>query len=260
MPELPDLQVFSRNLNKKFSGKTLKKITVLVDKKLNVSTGELKNSLEKQKLSEVYREGKELHLKFDNGHVLALHLMLKGQLFSFEKKNEHKYPVIELLFTDEAGLALSDYQKAATPTLNPQEREAPDALSEAVNFNFLKQPLQSTKTTIKNLLLDQHVIRGIGNAYADEILWDARISPFSICNKIPDDAIRKLAKSIKTVLQDAEKQILKTHSEIISGEVRDFLKIHNSKKKKSPTGGVIQFKMVSSRKSYYTDEQELFTK
>ena len=81
---------------------------------------------------------------------------------------------------------------------------------------------------------------------------------FLFCNKIPDAAIKKLAKSIKTVLHDAEDQILKTHPEIISGEVRDFLKIHNSKKKESPTGGVIHFKMVSSRKSYYTDEQELF--
>ena len=180
MPELPDLEVFSRNLNKKLAGKTLKKVSVPVDKKLNLSTGKLKSSLEKQKLSEVYREGKELHFKFINGDILALHLMLKGQLYTFEKKNGHKYPIIELLFTDDTGLALSDYQKAATPTLNPEEREAPDALSKAVNFNFLKQQLQTTKTTIKNLLLDQQVVRGIGNAYADEILWDAGISPFSI--------------------------------------------------------------------------------
>ncbi|MEP6595132.1 MAG: hypothetical protein ABJA71_04255 [Ginsengibacter sp.] len=154
-------------------------------------------------------------------------LMLRGQLYIFEKNNDHKFSIIELLFTEDIGLALSDYQKAATPTLNPEEREVPYALLESANYNFLKQKLQSTKTTIKNLLLDQHVIRGIGSAYADEILWDARISPFSICNKIPDAAIKKLAKSIKAVLHDAEKQILKTHPEIIHGEVRDFLKIHN---------------------------------
>jgi formamidopyrimidine-DNA glycosylase len=206
----------------------------------------------------VYRDGKELHFRFNNGNVLALHLMLRGQLNIFEKKNEHKYSIIELLFSDDTGLALSDYQKAATPTLNPEKREAHDALSEEVNFKFLKQELQSTKSIIKKLLLDQHAIRGIGNAYADEILWDAGISPFSVCNKIPDAAIKKLAKSIKTVLKDAEKQILKKHPEIISGEVRDFLKIHNAKKTKSPTGRTIQFRVINSRKSYYTDEQELF--
>jgi formamidopyrimidine-DNA glycosylase len=60
------------------------------------------------------------------------------------------------------------------------------------------------------------------------------------------------------VLHDAEKQILATHPDIISGEVRDFLKIHNARKKQSPTGGEIHNKIVSSRKTYYTDEQDLY--
>lgn len=79
-----------------------------------------------------------------------------------------------------------------------------------------------TRTNIKNLLLDQKVIRGIGNAYADEILWHARISPLSVCNKIPDEKIKAIAKSIKTVLHKAIKHICKSHPQIISGEVRDF--------------------------------------
>jgi formamidopyrimidine-DNA glycosylase len=82
--------------------------------------------------------------------------------------------------------------------------------------------------------MDQHVIRGIGNAYADEILWDAGISPFSISNKIPGKKIDALVKSIKSVLKEAEKEIVKRDPGIISGEVRDFLKIHNAKKTHSP--------------------------
>ena len=106
--------------------------------------------------------------------------------------------------------------------------------------------------------MDQKIIRGIGNAYADEILWDAGISPFSVCNKIPDEKIKRLPRSIRSVLQDAEKQIRKSKPDIISGEVRDFLKIHNAKKEQSPTGGKIHHKMANSRITYYTDEQELF--
>src|SRR4051812_41931567 len=108
MPELPDLQIFSRNLNKKLAGKTLNKINVLVDKKLNVSPGKLSSSLEKRKLDKIYREGKELYFKFDNDNILALHLMLRGQLHVFEKENEHKYSIIELFFNDDTGLALCD--------------------------------------------------------------------------------------------------------------------------------------------------------
>jgi formamidopyrimidine-DNA glycosylase len=59
-------------------------------------------------------------------------------------------------------------------------------------------------------------------------------------------------------LNNAEKQIIKTHPDIISGEVRDFLQIHHSKKMKSPTGAAIQYKTSGSRKTYFTDEQELF--
>lgn len=259
MPELPDLQVFSRNLHKKLEGKKLKKLLLPVTNKIKAPVAEFKKAFEGQELQQVYREGKELRISFANGNVLGLHLMLHGDLHLFEDKNENKNTVLEMIFDDNTGLALTDWQKMATPTLNPEARETPDALSEDVNADFLKQRLQKTRTTVKNLLLDQHVIRGIGNAYADEILWHAGISPFSVCNKIPDEKIKVLAKSIKKVLKDAEKQIMKTHPDIISGEVRDFLQIHHSKKTKSPTGAAIQNKVSGSRKTYFTEEQELFT-
>lgn len=66
--------------------------------------------------------------------------------------------------------------------------------------------------------MDQKVIRGIGNAYADEILWEALISPVSVCNKIPDNKIKALSKSIKKVLKNAVKQIVKKKPDIISGD------------------------------------------
>jgi len=258
MPELPDLQVFSRNLEKALAGKTLQKVTVHNAKKLNVSAAALQKTLKDQKLKKVHRVGKELHFDFDSGDVLALHLMLRGQLHLFEKKNTHKHTIIELLFDDDTGLAMTDGFGQATPTLNPEEREAIDALSPKMTTAFLKEQLSKTKGNIKNLLLDQHIIRGIGNAYADEILWDAGISPFSSSQKIPEPKIKALAKSIKDVLHKAEKQILKTHPDIISGEVRDFMDIHNPKKTHSPSGATIQHKAVGGRKTYYTEEQELF--
>ena len=258
MPELPDLQVFSRNLRKKIMGKKVKKIAIPIKKKIKSPEAGFKKAIEGQKVKDVYREGKELHISFANGQVLGLHLMLHGDLHFFEEKNEHKYTILELLFEDGSGLALTDWQRSATPTLNPEPREAPDALSEKINYQFLKNKLSATRSSIKNFLLDQHVIRGIGNAYADEILWHAGISPFSVCKMIPDDKIKQLAKSIKKILKDAEKQIIKKNPDIISGEVRDFLVIHGSKIEKSPTGAIIRNKVVGSRKTYYTEEQELF--
>lgn len=258
MPELPDLQAFSRNLSKKLVGKTVEKIHARYKKKLKTDEKDLRRALEGAKLTAVYREGKELRFAFDNGNVLGVHLMLKGELNLFEGKNAKKYPIIELLFTDGTGLAMTDWQGQATPTLNPEPSEAPDALSKTVNYKFLKETLGRSKAAVKKLMMDQHVIRGIGNAFADEILWDARISPFSTSNKIPDTAIKALAKSIRSVLAKAEKTILKNHPDIISGEVRDFLPIHNAKKKQSPEGAKIRSDQTGGRKTYYTDEQMLY--
>jgi formamidopyrimidine-DNA glycosylase len=258
MPELPDLQAFSHNLDKKLAGKTLIQVNVVNAKKLNVSHKELKDTLEGQKLDKVYREGKELYFKFSKGDILALHLMLHGKLFLFEGKNENKYSIIELHFGDSTGLVLTDFQGIANPTLNPEEKDAPDALSKDGGVEYLTTRLQKTKTNIKTVLLDQKIIRGIGNAYADEILWHAGISPFSISNKIPENKIKELVASIHTVLKNAEKEIIKASPDIISGEIRDFMHIHNSKKTHSPKGAAIIIK-DGTRKTYYTEEQELYS-
>jgi len=256
MPELPDLQVFSRNLTKALKGKKLENIKVIIAQKLNVTEKELKNTLESHKISDVYRVGKELHFEFENKHVLSLHLMLHGQLFLYNNTNENKFTIIEMLFDDGIGLALTDFQKAATPTLDPADNSTPDALD--FDDKYLENKLAATRTPVKTVLIDQHVLRGIGNAYADEILYDAKISPFSPSNKIPSGKVKQLIKSIKSVLENAEKHILKNHPDIISGEFRGFLKVHQPKRKETPSGETIHQKPVGSRKTYYTDAQELY--
>ncbi|MDR6337168.1 formamidopyrimidine-DNA glycosylase [Filimonas zeae] len=257
MPELPDLQVFSSNLTKQLAGKTLERITIS-SKKTKTSSAAFKKALQQQKLTKVYREGKELRFAFANGHILGMHLMLHGQLHFFTKKPDKKYVTTALLFTDGTGLALSDYQGAAVPSLDPEEKEAPDALSKQFTAAYLQKQLAATRSAIKNVLLDQQVVRGIGNAYADEILWQAGISPFSVANKIPAAAVKKLARIIPKVLKEAEKKIRKHHPDIISGEIRDFMQIHNAHMTQSPNGAQIQKKAAGGRKTYYTDEQELF--
>jgi formamidopyrimidine-DNA glycosylase len=257
MPELPDLQVFSGNLTKTLKGKKLENIEFKVAQKLNVPEKKVQETLKGQTLTKVTRIGKELHFEFNNGHILGLHLMLHGQLHLFDKSNEHKFTIVELLFEGDKGLVLTDFQKAATPTLDPEKNDTPDALD--FDEKYLQNKLSATRTPVKTVLMDQKVLRGIGNAYADEILYDAKLSPFSASNKIPAENVKQLAKSIKKVLEDAEKQILKNNPDIISGEYRDFLLVHQPKKKQTPAGQVIHQKPVGSRKTYYTDEQELFS-
>jgi formamidopyrimidine-DNA glycosylase len=229
---------------------------VLARAKVSVAKAKLKRTLEGQKLVTIYREGKELRFAFQKD-ILGIHLMLRGKLSWFESANTNKHTLAEFLFAGKQGLALTDYQANARITLNPAESKVPDALSKQVNEKFWKEQLQS-RATIKNLLLDQKVVRGIGNAYADEILWAARISPFSVSNKIPAPAIKALAKSVQSVLKKAEKKIRQADPAIIGGEIRDFLLIHNAKQTKSPSGAMIKKKMAASRPTYFTAEQKLY--
>jgi formamidopyrimidine-DNA glycosylase len=256
MLELPDLQVFSKNLNSLFRGKKLLEIKVINGKKLKDKQSELSENIEGIILQSVYRTGNELRFHFKNKVLLGMQLMLHGNLHLFEKNNENKYTIAELHFKHK-GLALTDFQELANIKLNPEEKKGIDALSDGLNYNYLKTALQS-KAKIKNLITNQDVIRGIGNAYADEILWEAKIHPTSISSAISENKIVALEQAIKSVLINAEEQILKKHPHIITGEIRDFLKIHTSEKKVSPTGALIRVDKKGGRCTYYTDEQELF--
>lgn len=258
MPELPDLQVFAGNLTKALKGKKIVRVAVPVAKKLNSTVPALQKAVEHKTIKAVERVGKELHIHCSNDIVLGLHLMLHGKLYLLQTEQDtHKHTIMALYFEDGSGLALTDPFKSAVVTLNPKVSDVPDALSDKVNATFLKEVLQ-TRKKIKTLLMDQKFIRGIGNAYADEILWTAGIAPQSVSNKIPDPYIKALAKAIHQVLKDAEKQIRRHHPDIIAGEVRDFLAVHVPHKKESPTGGRIQQTNIASRTTYFTNEQELF--
>lgn len=255
MPELPDLEVFSRNLEKKLKGKKLVKLTITRGARTTVPASRIINTLTGQRLMKIYREGKELRFAFQK-NLLGLHLMLRGKLFWFDAKNPHKHSLAEFYFEKRTGVTVTDYQRKAQLSLDPEVPDVPDALSSKLSVGYLKKILQK-KAAIKNLLIDQRLIRGIGNAYADEILWQARISPFSISNKIPPAGVKALANSIKMVLKKAQQQIAQKEPGIIGGEVRDFMAVHNPKKRKSPNGALIKTSNTA-RKTYYTNEQVLY--
>ncbi len=255
MPELPDLEVFAFNLDKRLSGKKLKHIQVVKKTKFIASEQSLRTHLEGKKLKSVQREGKELRFIFTANAVLGIHMMLKGALHW----KEEELPRHALLVMDfgKDQLVLTDYQRQARVFLNPEESEVPDALSRSLTASYWKEQLQS-RSQVKKLLMDQHVVRGIGNAYADEILWEARVSPFSVAAAIPPKVSAKLRAAIPRVLKAAVREIKKRDPERITGELRDFLKIHNAHKKKSPDGHAIKVER-KGRVTYYTDEQELYT-
>ena len=257
MPELPDVEVFARNLHTLFAGKKLLKVKIPGGKNISDSTAAFNKRLKGKTLRRIYRSGKEMRFEFSDGTLMGLHLMLTGDIFVFDKKNERRSTLAELYFEDRTGLVLTDRMKNAFIKLDPVDKEGVDAISAALNFKYLQKALQR-KAKIKKILTDQQVIRGIGNSYSDEILWQARISPYSVANAIPEKKIKELVTVIKKVLKAEIKNIFKHYKRKINGEVKDFLQIHTKTSTKSPTGAPIIIDQQGMMKTYYTKEQKLY--
>ena len=198
-----------------------------------------------------------MRFEFSGGKLLGLHLMLTGDIFVFEEVNDHHSTIAEFYFAGGPCMALTDRMKNANIKLDPVDKDGVDALSAQLNFKYLKTAFKR-KTTIKKLLIDQDVIRGIGNSYSDEILWEARISPYSVAAAIPDEKIKELPGIIKKILKNEIRQIYTNFKGKVNGEVKTFLKIHTKQSKLSPTGAPIIIDQKGMMKTYYTKEQILY--
>ncbi len=257
MPEIPDLEIFSKNLNKRLSGKQVTDVIVHQTKSLNVTAEVLTEALKNATLSEVKREGKTTHFVFSNQQVLEVHLKLMGEFDIVSDETEVRDKILCLRFDEPDYLVISDSRLFAILTLNPKPVNVPDAME--LTLPYLEKQLKKKKAkNIKAFLIDQRIVRGIGNAYADEILWESRISPESLCGKIPDDAVNTLFNAIKVVLKEATEQLEEVKPDLIKGEYREFLKVHHPQKKVSPTGQLIHCKKIASKKTYYTDDQQCY--
>ncbi|MEP6747497.1 MAG: DNA-formamidopyrimidine glycosylase family protein [Bacteroidota bacterium] len=257
MPEIPDIEVFTRNLDKIFAGKKLIRIKIVNGQKLKDPLSAYPKALDGKTLKRIYRSGKEMRFEFSEGVLLGLHLMLTGDIFTFDKLNDHHSAIAEFYFDNAPGMVLTDRMKNANIKLDPVDKLGVDALSPDLNFKYLQAALKR-KTTIKKILTDQNVIRGIGNSYSDEILWEARISPYSIAAAIPDDKIKDLVVITKKILKKEIEQIYTNFKGKINSEVKTFLKIHTKEKTKSPTGAPIIIDQKGMMKTYYTKEQVLY--
>ncbi|HJV33718.1 Fpg/Nei family DNA glycosylase [Geomonas sp.] len=260
MPELPELTVFADNLSKAVVGKEIVKVDYRGKKSVKVPTEELTRSMVAARIDKVQRVGKQLLVRLSNDATLFIHLMLKGGfvLTKTEELQQLDAVILAVSFADGSALALTDPRGMATVALNPKRGEQPrDGLK--VTADYLQAACQrQPNKMIKALLVDQEVIGGIGNAYSDEILWRARISPKSLAGKLPPEAIDALVEAIPAVLNEAVEEIRRRRPDAVSGEVRDFLKVHGPDLKSSPNGARIIKEQIQSKVTYYTEEQKLY--
>jgi formamidopyrimidine-DNA glycosylase len=258
MPELPDLEVFKENVYKKLTSKKLVSVDVYNQQKVTTPKSLLAEELQGRELTAINRFGKELLFDFAEGRIIAVHLMLNGKISIVDDASaieKIKFKIFSLNFEKES-IVFSDMGGLCTIKYQPISDGVPDALGADFTLEyFLAIAHKKANTNIKAFLIDQKVVKGIGNAYADEILWRARISPHSKVGKIPENVKIELYIAIGSVLKEAVAYIKAIAPEIISGEERSFLEVHNKSKKQTATGFTIIVEKVASKTTYFTEEQ-----
>ncbi|MCL2513138.1 MAG: hypothetical protein FWF08_04470 [Oscillospiraceae bacterium] len=260
MPELPDLEVFKTNVYGRLASKRLVGLEIFNPKKVFAAKKTLTDDLVGRDLTCINRVGKELFFDFGDRRVIAAHLMLNGEIsvVAEEAASEIKFKIFSMRFECDT-VVFSDKGSLCTIKYMPVSGKAPDAFDEAFTFDYFSGAVRGKqRANIKAFLIDQSVVKGIGNAYVDEILWAARISPHSLAGKIPEDKLKELYNAINDVLRGAVDSIKRISPDIISGEERSFLKVHNRAIKKTETGYPIITERIASKITYYTEEQAVY--
>lgn len=250
MPELPDLTVLIENLSNQIKGIEIKKI-VEIDK------GSIKGKLPYYenlgKITEISRKGK--YILFETERVnFYIHLMLSGKIH-LTKDNSIERSRVELKLSNGLNLIVSDKRRLAY--LGTSLSDLPqgiEPLSASFSFeNFAKLLGKGKKKKIKSFLMDQNLIAGIGNAYSDEIMYNARLNPLRKIDSLSGDEKERLYKAIVKVLKRAIEDVKeKMGNGLELDEERLYLQVHKKKGEKCAScRGTIETVHVDSKIAYY---------
>ncbi len=219
MPELPEVEVIRRDLEKDVVGRKIKDVEVLAMRPVrrHRQRKQFVDPLVGAKIKSVERRGKYLVLGLDTGNALVIHLGMSGQLrrakSAKEKRLKHTHVIIR--FTQGGELRFVDprtFGEMFVTAPDELESEVPelahlgfDPLESAVSVDRFAALLRQRSVKLKTLLMDQKFVAGIGNIYSDEILFQAGLRFDRLSDSLSPQEVRRLYRAIIEVLQDAVK-------------------------------------------------------
>ena len=205
MPELPDLTVYIETIAGRIVGKRLVRVRLLNPFLLRTAVPPIA-SAEGKTVVGLERVGKRIVIALESGLYLVLHLMIAGRLRWLDPKQKPPGRITLALLEFENGtLAFTEAgtkRRASLHLVSSLQGIDPGGLEIfAADLAAFMQRLKSENHTLKRALTDPHLFAGIGNAYSDEILHRARLSPIAMTGKLTDDEVRRLYEATRATLE-----------------------------------------------------------
>jgi formamidopyrimidine-DNA glycosylase len=279
VPELPEVESLRRDLSVTLVGRTITSVEVLLSRNILTPTGLNIQDVVGKQIEALRRRAKFLVFDLSDGLALTFHLRLAGQLVhrdaagqtlasgghpvpAYDAPLPHKCTTAVFGLDDASTLYLTDVRQfgrlwvlpdAGVDQLIEQAKLGPEPLDPSFTVDVLRERLaRRQKMPLKPLLLDQHVIAGIGNIYADEIIFESRLTPATRVGDLDDAALLRLHGAIKDVLGLAVREGV---AEILNGRAsltRDFPRVHGRKGQPCPICGTPIVKNQFAGRGTYT--------
>lgn len=224
MPELPEVQTTVNGLNRFVKGLMIKNVWTDYYSEFHLGKPNIKNqeyfkkfrvAVIDAKILGANRRAKNVLIELSNGKTILVHMKLTGYLFYGDCQQKNKFVHVIFSLSDGKCLALSDLRKFAKVTLVDTDKIetipdlknlGPEPLEKNFSWQkFQEQLLKKPRGKIKQVLMDQTIIAGIGNIYSDEMLWHAGIHPLQKVVRIPPVKIKKMYGAMRKILQHSIK-------------------------------------------------------
>src|SRR4051812_18674348 len=214
MPELPEVELVARALERIVRGRKIIAARLLRRALAPVTSPRtFARALKGARIEEIGRRGKHLLFMLGNGRVLITHLRMTGRFLYLPAKAplpKHTHAIFQLddgkrlLFADQRHFGMMKIVKASELYETKELRMlAPEPFSEEFTIEYLQRALSRSRRTLKETLLDQKLVLGLGNIYAAEVLFLARINPFIVTAELSKRRVPRLHRAILDVLSES---------------------------------------------------------
>ena len=210
MPELPEVETIRSRLAPALEGRVFERVTIADARLTRPELPEaVAHELQGERVEDVRRRGKYLIFAFESGRHLLIHLRMTGTLQHPVEDGTDPYRRATITLDDGSDVAYRDVRRFGTWTLLEPgeldrylaERIGREPLERSFTTRSLADALANRRAPIKGALLDQKAAAGIGNIYADEALWRARIHPLTPAGELTRDETAVLRKAIRKTLE-----------------------------------------------------------